>query len=97
VSDAFARVSARLAQPATAATEQPAQLNGRPVRLIILTFADAVTLAAWLESATGLPAQLEISGSNQPLRLHARTAEPLPAPAPELFTVGAWVSNQLSQ
>jgi hypothetical protein len=46
VSDAFARVSARLAQPATAATEQPAQLNGRPVRLIILTFADAVTLAA---------------------------------------------------
>lgn len=94
VSDAFALISARLAQPATAAAEQPAQLEGRRVRLIGLSFADGARLMAWLDSGSGLLAQLDLSGSDQSMRLHARTTDPLPEPPPELFTVGAWASNQ---
>ncbi|GAB4437269.1 MAG: hypothetical protein Kow0031_19100 [Anaerolineae bacterium] len=94
VSDAFARISAQLAQPAIAATGQPAQLNGRPVWHINLTFAGGATLAAWLDESTGLLAQIEVAGGNGDLmRLHARTAAPLPDPAPELFTVGPWAGN----
>jgi hypothetical protein len=93
VSDALARLSERLEQPATRATQQPAQLNGRPAQLITLTFADDVTLAAWLDTASGLITQIELTGGGQQLRLTTRFTEPLPQPAPELFSVGEWATN----
>lgn len=94
VSDACARVSGQLAQAATVATEQPAHLNGQPIRRITLTFDDGVTLGAWLDTTSGLLAQIELAGNNQQLRLHARATEPLPQPALELFSVGDWARNQ---
>lgn len=85
VTPAITLINRLLANTPAAATLERARVNTVWADKISLQFKTGDRLVFFVETATGLPVQIEFAAGEQSGRIRARSVEPLPQPPPELF------------